>query len=464
MSRTWRWLAFAVVVVVAVGGSLIGLAGSRHAEAAARPAGKLSPSYGAYWGMTTHYDGGISGREAQLGRTMGLHNMFFSWTDHFPGSGQNDDVANGRLSMVTWEPWNTTLADIARGSYDDNIISHADAMRDFGRPIFLRFAHEMNGNWYPWAGSSNGGAAAGPAGYVAAWRHVHDIFVQEGATNVVWVWCVNQNDSPGDSWNHWTQYYPGDGYVDWVAVDAYNWGTKNGGWRSFSSMMSASAYRDYAASKPIMVAETSSNEDGGDKAQWITDLATAVQTGFPAIEAVVWFDASGTDNWEIDSSPASLAAYRMVGTASYFGGPGLPGLQARYFANMTLSGTAAIARTDANINFNWAHGSPGTGIPVDGFSARWTGYLTAPSTGAYTFLANTDDGERLWVDGQLLIDHWVDHGGVLDTAKTTVTLTAGVRYPIRVEYYEHGYSAAAQLLWQGPDVAQQIVPAAALSQ
>jgi hypothetical protein len=460
-------VARGMVVAVTVGGSLLGLALTPHADAAARPTAKLTPAHGAYWGMTTDYKGGISGREAQLGRTMGLHNMFFTWTDSFPIGGQTDDVAKGRVPMVTWEPWNTKLASIAGGTYDANIVSHARAMRDFRHPIFLRFAHEMNGDWYPWTGSANGGGTTGPARYVAAWRHVHDIFVREGATNVVWVWSVNGNDSPGDSWNHWTHYYPGNGYVDWVGVDGYNWGAKNGGWRSFSTIISHSAYGDYAAGKPIMASETASTEAGGDssdKARWITDLGSAVPSTFPAIEAVVWFDiAASGNNWQIDSSGASLAAYRAVGKASYFGGSSGSGLPAGYFANETLSGTAAVSRTDASINFNWVHGSPAAGIPVDGFSARWTGYITAPSTGAYTFYAKTDDGERLWVNNQLLIDHWADHGAALDTARTTVTLTAGVRYPIRMEYYEHALSAVAQLLWKGPGVAQQIVPPNALS-
>jgi len=338
-ARAVRYSLVAVLVLVGAWAAL------PATGAGNRPIAAGSPSTGALWGMTTDYVDGIAGREAQLGRTLGVHNMFFSWTDRFPGSGQTDDVAAGRMPMVTWEPWNTTLADIANGTYDTTIVSRAQAMRDFGHPIFLRFAHEMNGTWYPWSGSANGGSASGTAAYVAAWRHVHDLFAAQGATNVIWVWCANQNDSPSAAWNHWTNYYPGDNYVDWVSVDAYNWGTINGGWRSFGSMIGASAYRDYAATKPVMIAETGSNETGGSKAGWIYDLGTVLQRDYPAVEAVLWFDRSGTSyNWPIDSSGASMRAYRNVGKDTYFGGPGIPDVVVT--------------------NVSWTPAAPGAGTPI----------------------------------------------------------------------------------------------------
>jgi hypothetical protein len=459
MKKVWPPKTASLLVGLCLAAGTLAIPG---AGAAGRPAGKLGLASGAYWGMTTNYVGGLSGRESQLGRKVGVHNMFFSWTDHFPGSGQTDDVSNGRIPMVTWEPWNTTLTAIAGGGEDANIVSHAQAMKAFGHPIFLRFAHEMNGNWYPWDGTHNGAESTGTANYIAAWRHVHDIFRAEGATNVVWVWCPNVNDSPGAAWNHWANYYPGDGYVDWVGVDAYNWGTSNGGWRTFASLLGSGIYAGYAATKPIMVAETASNESGGSKAQWIYDLDSALRNDFPGIEAVLWFDKGGTaDNWAIDTSAASLTAYTSVGLDAYLGGPGIPGLSAGYFNSMNLTGTPH-ARADAVINFNWGHGSPMSGVNADGFSVRWTGYVTAPATGTYTFYARTDDGERLWVDSQLILNHWTDHGAVTDTS-TPVGLTAGQRYPVEMEYYEDTYSASAQLLWQGPSIAQQTVPARALS-
>jgi beta-mannanase len=177
----------------------------------------------------------------------------------------------------------------------------------------------MNGNWYPWAGANNGGANGGPAKYVAAWKHVHDLFVQAGATNVIWVWCPLVTDVPAESWNHWTAYYPGDDYVDWVGLDAYNWGSSSSCcvWQSFDDLVDA-PYQDYASKKPIMLPETASAEVGGDKAAWIDAMHQSLMTKYTAIHAVVWFDINKETDWRINSSPAALAAYDRMAQDPYF--------------------------------------------------------------------------------------------------------------------------------------------------
>jgi endoglucanase len=156
--------------------------------------------------------------------------------------------------------------------------------------------------------------------YVAAWRHVHDIFVAEGATNVLWVWCPLVNDVPATPWNHWTDYYPGDAYVDWVGIDAYNWGSSSSCcvWQSFAALLTGSPYQDYAAKKPIMLPETASAEVGGNKAQWITDMHHDLMTEFRGIRAVVWFDINKETDWRIASSPSALAAYKAMALDPYF--------------------------------------------------------------------------------------------------------------------------------------------------
>jgi hypothetical protein len=116
------------------------------------------------------------------------------------------------------------------------------------------------------------------------------------------------------------------------------------------------------------------------------------------------------------------------------------GWASEYFANTTLSGTPALTRTDATINFDWGAGGPGSGIPVDNFSARWKQSPTL-AAGDYTFSVAGDDGIRVKVDGQTIIDGWKDQG---ETAYSrTVTLAAG-QHNIVVEYYEHGGDAVAK--------------------
>ena len=100
-------------------------------------------------------------------------------------------------------------------------------------------------------------------------------------------------------------------------------------------------------------------------------------------------------------------------------------------------------RLDPTVNFDWASSSPATGVTADNFSVRWTGQVQAPVTGNYTFTTMADDGVRLWVNGQLLIDNWVDQA-VATRTSAPVALVAGTRYDIRMEYYEHGGLATAQ--------------------
>ena len=117
--------------------------------------------------------------------------------------------------------------------------------------------------------------------------------------------------------------------------------------------------------------------------------------------------------------------------------------QGQYFANRTLSGSPALTRADAAVNFNWGNGAPATGLPVDDFSVRWT--RTMPFTaGQYRFSATSDDGVRIWVNNQLLINNWTDHAQRTVTADITLP---GGSLPLVVEYYEHGGGAIVQVGW-----------------
>ncbi|WP_250631599.1 fibronectin type III domain-containing protein [Rhodoflexus caldus] len=131
------------------------------------------------------------------------------------------------------------------------------------------------------------------------------------------------------------------------------------------------------------------------------------------------------------------------------------GLRGEYFSNMTLSGTP-LTRTDANINFNWGSGSPMSGIPVNQFSVRWTGRISATASGVYTFIANTDDGVRLWINNVLIIDRWVNKSA--SDVSANFTMTAGVWYDFRMEYYENSGNAVARLDWRTSTMARVPVP------
>jgi FlgD Ig-like domain/Glycosyl hydrolase family 26 len=271
------------------------------------------------WSGLLKQEGEIRTFEQHLGRRLDIDHHYYGWSGSsqtFPAAIGRWDVSNGRIPMISWE--GTHLVAISSGQYDSLIRSRAKSVKNFGHRVFIRWGYEMNGNWNSWDGTHNNssGYHDGPAKYVAAWRHIHNIFDNVGATNVSWVWCPNDRDVPSASWNHWTNYYPGDAYVDWVCIDGYNWGTTQSwsSWTPFASLYNG-VYRTYAGRKPIMIGEVASAERGGDKAQWIRGMWTSLVYHYPAIHAIVWTERG---DWKVETSSAATAAFRHMAQSPFF--------------------------------------------------------------------------------------------------------------------------------------------------
>lgn len=131
------------------------------------------------------------------------------------------------------------------------------------------------------------------------------------------------------------------------------------------------------------------------------------------------------------------------------------GLVGEYFAGTSLSNRVFL-RTDSILDFDWAGGSPGGGLPSDQFSARWSARIQPRYSEVYTFHLTADDGCRLWVDGQLLIDKWYDDAGTDKTG--SILLTGGQRYDLRVEYYDDTNAASVKLEWTSASQLREVVP------
>jgi hypothetical protein len=201
------------------------------------------------------------------------------------------------------------LRKIINGRYDSFIRGFAENSKKWGHPYFMRFDWEMNGFWFPWNESVNGNR---PGEYIKAWRHVHDIFEQVGATNATWVWCPNI--ALVNRLKNVRQYYPGAKYVDWTCLDGFNWGdTRNSaGWMTFKETFSStySEIMKFAASKPMVIGETASEERGGSKAGWIKETLNVIPRDFPKIRGLVWFDEKDqSQDWPIESSKSATMAF-----------------------------------------------------------------------------------------------------------------------------------------------------------
>jgi hypothetical protein len=324
-------------LLVATGATIAGAmlaAGAGHAAptrtgSTRALAADLRQHRAALFGVTTSLTRGdtapLAGVARAAGKAPGLVNVYRSFVDPFDGSLVRRIASTGALPMVTWEPWRAgrgarqpefALRRIAAGAYDTYVREWARAAGAYGRPLLLRFAPEMNGDWTPWSVGTNGNTMAE---YVRAWRHVHDLFVRAGASNVAWIWSPNvvfAGSAP------LAKLYPGDAYVDWIGIDGYNWGTSRAGrrWLEFDQLFGRTLRQvRRLAHKPLMLSEVASSERGGDKAAWIGGFFRALAHNRDVL-AFVWFDFDKETDWRITSSDAARSAFaRGVAAARYRG-------------------------------------------------------------------------------------------------------------------------------------------------
>ena len=294
------------------------------------------PSFGVYHGAWLPFNisstidpATITDFQTMVGKNLAMAIMYLGWY-----VGAYDDAARqfavfekyGIAPHVVWEPSFTSstgvLFDITSGSQDAVIKDMAKKCAAYGKPIFLRFAHEMNGNWYPWSGAMNGGGKKASDQYKKAWQYVYTIFAQNGATNVIWVWAPNADSVPNTAENKLSNYYPGDQYVDWVGIDFYGLD----GWVQDPITQINKVYSLYARAKPIMIAETAcadpSHYPAGTtmtKPQWMNALFDAIVYNFPRVKAINWFNEVKTADWRVNSLPTdSLSVYKNRISNPYF--------------------------------------------------------------------------------------------------------------------------------------------------
>lgn len=298
------------------------------ASAQGRPTAELSPPAGVLLGAYVRptaapwSSGGVASLETTLGRRLAIDAHYATIGLSLSLSGERADIQRGVIPLLSLKPPQAAdpLDAITSGADDAAITASARQIAALHGEIMVRPLWEMNGDWMSWNGqwASDPQTTDGPAKYVTAWRRIYALFQAAGATNVVWVWAPSVHDVPSASWNHWTNYYPGDAYVDWIGIDGYNRGTSEPAsrWRSFESLFQP-LYADYAAEKPIIVTEAASCEQGGSKAQWFTDLGRVLPTDFPDIQAFVYFDVAKGCGFQIDSSQTSLTAFQQLAVSPY---------------------------------------------------------------------------------------------------------------------------------------------------
>jgi hypothetical protein len=287
-----------------------------------------------YWGALVKGDAyGLPGEaptsaavldrfESDAGKQMTIVNTGQSWASFDPGT-MDAAIGAGAIPLVTMPLGpGISLKEVVEGKQDAAIRGWALAAKAFEYPFLFRPWWESNGNWYSWGQSPY---------FAAAWQRFHDLVVAEGATNVTWAWVVNTIwEEGGEPRADPTPFYPGDAYVDWVGVDAYNWGRnplQPDRWVSAEESIQPTleVLEEIAPGKPVCICESASTEIGKggadeDKALWIHEMLDEYLPSRPRIKAYVWFNwnveqggyGSGGGNWDwpIESSPQAEAAFR----------------------------------------------------------------------------------------------------------------------------------------------------------
>jgi PA14 domain/Secretion system C-terminal sorting domain len=185
------------------------------------------------------------------------------------------------------------------------------------------------------------------------------------------------------------------------------------------------------------------------------DIKLEYYSNTNSASCILQWSATGICRQVIPSSQLFAPAPACVGTGA--------GLTAEYFSNAPVAGpfpaAATVTKIEPQINFDWGAGSP-AGISNDLFKARFTGFIQSQDEGTYTFYVTGDDGVRLWVNNQLLVDGWVNQAATEYQGK--ITLAACTSYPIQLEYFETGGLAVCKLEWSGPAASKQVIPASQL--
>lgn len=257
--------------------------------------------------------------ESKVNKKFAIANIYSEWAylKNPKLITQLDEISkNGWAPMISSNPYffkdcpdtgESLYKTIGTGKCDKFLKDAVNNLKSFEKPIFFRFAWEMNlPNMY-WSTQKTN---SNPSDFISAWRKFHKISKQENANNIIWVLSFNTTNSVTTPYK---ELFPGDEYIDWVAIDGYNWGNTHpwAGWASFNGTFKAS-YEELLAltNKPVMISEVNSapTGTGGDKALWLKDmLDVQIPQEFPNIQAVVLFNEDKSEgekiDWRMEKSP-----------------------------------------------------------------------------------------------------------------------------------------------------------------
>jgi PKD repeat protein len=361
------------------------------------------PACGVLWGIST--PGGsssvLAADESTVGRSFDLTYHFHTVGDTLPTPGEVSEVASGHLLHVNIESGPYSYQSIASGQEDTGLIRQAQGVASLHAPVFVTFSHEPD--------VVSKASRGTPAQYVAAWRHVHDLFIANGATNAVWVWVMT---GWYPNFPTYGSFYPGNDDVDWIAWEAYSTTACNATRNVLRGTFAGTAAPEYQwlhdgaaaavgidTSKPEMIAEYGAVYDNGNpdaQGAWYGAIPQTLETQFPDIKAVAkWDNSGGNCQYQMSASPLTVAGMTSAGHDPYVNqvpGPppppqpptasfteSCPGLTCSFDA----SGSSAPGSSITSYAWDFGDGSTATGAkPSHTFSGPGTNQVTLTVTNA----------------------------------------------------------------------------------
>lgn len=263
----------------------------------------------------------LNALQEEVGFQPGIIMFYLAWPDEdeqsgaiFPKDALQTIWSSKAVPCLSWEPQEILAQEIIQGRWDAYLSRFAEEVKQFEKPVIIRFAHEMNLEHYHWGVRKTNYNYKTPPLYKKMFQYVYTFFKNKKASNALFAFCPNTDSIPNVFWNRIANYYPGDNFVDIIGLDGYNFGTSmkaekdgwNSSWRSFDEVFSISfqELKKIAPRKPLLIFETGSSNFGGDRRIWLKNALDTAQRW--QIKGLIWFQVDKETDWRLSTKERKI--------------------------------------------------------------------------------------------------------------------------------------------------------------
>jgi len=276
-----------------------------------------------YLGVTLKSTKDIQKWEQTSGKRAHIIHLFYTLSSEYPWRQTQRVLKKGYAVMLTLEPRlhgdsrkRSRLKDLYQGKLDQQLMRSITKLKEIYQKwpkaqIMIRFGHEMNGSWYQW-GCKDGHNDNHAQDFIRSFRYVVQFFRHHDLNQIRWVWSPNVYYR-----DNFSQYYPGNQYVDIVGMSGFNFGPNTTyrpdlTWQMFSEIYNRTYQILKHYPKPLMITGIACAESGGKKTLWLQDMQYQLKHHYRRISGLIWFNIKKEADWRIDSSEETLITAKKV--------------------------------------------------------------------------------------------------------------------------------------------------------